>query len=38
VCRSRDGRPVPVQVDGDHIGDHVEARFAVVPGALTVVA
>ncbi len=38
VCRSDDGRPVPVQVDGDHIGDHVEARFAVVPGALTVVA
>ncbi len=38
VCRSRDGRRVPVQVDGDHIGDHVEARFAVVPGALTVVA
>ena len=38
VCRARDGRRVPVQVDGDHIGDHVEARFEVVPGALTVVA
>jgi len=39
ICsRSADGRPVPVQVDGDHIGDHVEARFTVVPGALTVVA
>ena len=38
VCRSADGRPVPVQVDGDHIGDRVEARLTVVPGALTVVA
>jgi diacylglycerol kinase family enzyme len=38
VSRSADGRPVPVQVDGDHIGDHVEAAFDVVPGALTVVA
>ncbi len=38
VCRSADGRPVPVQVDGDHIGDQVEARVQVVPGALTVVA
>jgi diacylglycerol kinase family enzyme len=35
---SADGRPVPVQVDGDYIGDAVEAVFGVWPGALTVVA
>ena len=29
--RSVDGRPVPVQVDGDHISDEVEVRFAVEP-------
>ena len=36
-CVSADGRPVPLQVDGDHIGDVVEARYEVLPGALTVV-
>ncbi|MEA2256211.1 MAG: hypothetical protein QOG35_2256 [Solirubrobacteraceae bacterium] len=35
---SADGRPVPIQVDGDYIGDAVEAVFGVSPGALTVVA
>jgi diacylglycerol kinase family enzyme len=35
---STDGRPVPLQVDGDHIGDAVEAVFGVWPGALRVVA
>ena len=34
---SADGRPVPLQVDGDYIGDTVEARYEVLPGALTVV-
>ena len=34
---SADGRPVPLQVDGDYIGDATEARFAVLPGALTFV-
>jgi diacylglycerol kinase family enzyme len=38
VVRSADGRPIPVQVDGDHIGDELEARFAVAPGALRIVA
>jgi len=39
VCvRSVDGRPVPVQVDGDHIADEVEARFRVEPKALRVVS
>lgn len=35
--RSTDGKPVPVQVDGDHVGDETEVRFAVEPGALRVV-
>ena len=35
--RSVDGRPVPVHVDGDHIGDEVEVRFAVEPQALRVI-
>jgi diacylglycerol kinase family enzyme len=35
---STDGRPLPVQVDGDYIGDHTEAVFSVAPGGLRVVA
>ena len=38
IARSVDGAPIPLQVDGDHIGDVAEARFAVHPGALTVVS
>jgi diacylglycerol kinase family enzyme len=38
LCVSADGRPVPLQVDGDYIGDTVEARYEVLPGALTVLA
>jgi diacylglycerol kinase family enzyme len=38
VVRSGDGRPIPIQVDGDYLGDELEARFAVAPGALRVVA
>jgi diacylglycerol kinase family enzyme len=38
TARSTDGRPVPLQVDGDHIGDAEEATFTVEPGALRVVA
>jgi diacylglycerol kinase family enzyme len=30
--------PLPVQVDGDFIGEEVEARFEISPGALLVVA
>ena len=37
LIRSADGRPVPVHVDGDHISDEVEVRFAVDPGALRVI-
>jgi diacylglycerol kinase family enzyme len=38
VARSVDGRPIPIQVDGDHIGEDVEAHFTVSPGHLRVVA
>jgi diacylglycerol kinase family enzyme len=38
TCTSADGRPVPLQVDGDHVGDVVDARFEVLPRALTVIA
>jgi diacylglycerol kinase family enzyme len=35
---SADGRPVPLQVDGDYIGDATDAVFGVWPGALRVVS
>lgn len=38
VVRSVDGRPVPLQVDGDHVGAVVEARYSIAPRALTVVS
>jgi diacylglycerol kinase family enzyme len=38
VVRSADGRPVPIEVDGDFIGAADEAVFGVVPGGLGVVA
>jgi diacylglycerol kinase family enzyme len=38
TVRSTDGRPVPVQVDGDHIGDETVAEISVTPGALRVVS
>ena len=37
-CVSADGRPIPLHVDGDHIGDVTEAIFGIRPGALSVVA
>jgi diacylglycerol kinase family enzyme len=36
--RSVDRRPVPVQVDGDFVGEESEVVFAVAPGGLCVVA
>jgi diacylglycerol kinase family enzyme len=36
--RSRDGRPLPLQVDGDYIGQAAEVAFAVEPRALAVVS
>jgi diacylglycerol kinase family enzyme len=38
TIRSVDERPLPLQVDGDYIGEATEAHFDVVPGGLTVVA
>jgi diacylglycerol kinase family enzyme len=37
-CESTDSRPIPLHVDGDHVGDVTEARFAIRPGALSVLA
>jgi diacylglycerol kinase family enzyme len=37
-CASADGRPIPLHVDGDHIGDVTEAVFGIRPGALGVVS
>jgi diacylglycerol kinase family enzyme len=36
--RSSDERPLPVQVDGDFIGEAHEAAFSVIPGGITVVS
>ncbi len=36
--RSSDGKPLPLQVDGDFAGEHSSAEFTIAPGALTVLA
>jgi diacylglycerol kinase family enzyme len=38
VIESLDERPLPVQVDGDHIGDFMSAELSVEPGGLAVVS
>jgi diacylglycerol kinase family enzyme len=38
VVRSADERPLPLQVDGDYLGEVAQARYSIVPGALNVVA
>jgi diacylglycerol kinase family enzyme len=38
VVRSADERPLPVQVDGDFIGELLEARFQAVPDGLLIVS
>jgi diacylglycerol kinase family enzyme len=35
---SADGRPLPLEVDGDYLGEVTEARYSILPGALSVVA
>jgi diacylglycerol kinase family enzyme len=35
---SADGRPLPLQVDGDYLGEVSEARYSLLPAALNVVA
>jgi len=36
--RSTDERPLPLQVDGDYLGEVSQARYSILPGALNVVA
>jgi diacylglycerol kinase family enzyme len=38
TVRSADGRPIPLQVDGDHIGDVTEASYGIAPHALPVIS
>jgi diacylglycerol kinase family enzyme len=38
TVRTRDERPLPLQVDGDYLGEVSEARYSIMPGALNVVA
>jgi hypothetical protein len=38
TVRSADGRAIPLQVDGDHIGDVTEATYGIAAHALPVVA
>ncbi len=37
TVKSADGRPLPLQVDGDFLGDVAEARYSILPAALNVV-
>ena len=38
VVRSADGRALPLQVDGDYLGEVTEARYSILPRALSVVS
>jgi diacylglycerol kinase family enzyme len=38
TVRSADGRPLPLQVDGDYIGEVQEARYSILPAALNVIS
>ena len=38
TVQSADGRPLPLQVDGDYIGEVAEARYSILPRALHVVS
>jgi len=38
TVRTADERPVPLQVDGDYLGDVTEARYSILADALTVVS
>lgn len=37
TVRTSDDRPLPLQVDGDYLGEVTEARYRVLPGTLNVV-
>jgi diacylglycerol kinase family enzyme len=38
TVRTVDGRELPLQVDGDYVGDVGEAHYSIMPQALRVVA
>jgi diacylglycerol kinase family enzyme len=38
TVHSADGRPLPLQVDGDYFGEVTEAHYSILPHALNVVA
>ena len=38
TVRSLDGRPLPLQVDGDYIGEAHEAKFSLTPGGIAILA
>jgi diacylglycerol kinase family enzyme len=38
TVQSADGRPLPLQVDGDYIGEVDEARYSIMPEALHVIS
>jgi diacylglycerol kinase family enzyme len=38
TVRSADGRMLPLQVDGDYLGEVEEARYSIMPRALTVIS
>lgn len=38
TVRSSDGRTLPLQVDGDYLGEVTEARYSIMRGALTIVS
>jgi diacylglycerol kinase family enzyme len=38
TVRSTDERPLPLQVDGDYLGEVTEARYSILPRALNVVS
>jgi len=38
TVRSADGRALPLQLDGDYLGEVEEARYSIMPRALTVVS
>jgi diacylglycerol kinase family enzyme len=38
TVKSSDGRPLPLQVDGDYLGEVHEAHYSIVPRALTVIS
>jgi len=38
IVRTTDGRPLPLQVDGDYLGEVDEARYTIAPDALNVIS